>query len=232
MCRYDVHVLLHDVMIGVRSDYLSDSVTIGIGATMFDAWCSHHDVDQVQSKSQQDERTTVCLYEKTMTILITHRSPLHMAVMASLNSVVAVLLEKGANINAVRLYIFYHLSWSRRNRTIIVSSPYHHSLIDHQIELDSGRTALHMAISVTNLDLVQLLLSDGINISIRDFTGETAIHMAFRMAKTARDLTVLNSIMEHIKEDYTMINSQNSRTGDTILHIAVARWVTSSSDDV
>jgi len=119
------------------------------------------------------------------------RAPLHMAVMASLNSVVAALIDRGANVNAT--------------------------------ELDSGRTALHMAISVTNLDLVQLLLASGINISTRDFTGETALHLAFRMAKTARDLIVLNLLMEHIKDDQSLINSQNSRTGDTILHIAVAR---------
>jgi len=124
------------------------------------------------------------------------RSPLHVAVMSSLNGIVALLIERGANVNAE--------------------------------ELDSGRTALHMAISIGNLDIVQLLLTHGINVSKRDFMGETAVHFAFRTAKSARDQILLNLIMEHIKDDQPMINSQNSRSGDTILHIAVARCTKST----
>eukprot|EP01117_Protostelium_nocturnum_P008824 TRINITY_DN3162_c1_g1_i2.p1 TRINITY_DN3162_c1_g1~~TRINITY_DN3162_c1_g1_i2.p1 ORF type:complete len:1072 (-),score=356.89 TRINITY_DN3162_c1_g1_i2:53-3268(-) len=123
------------------------------------------------------------------------RSPLHMAVSSSMNTVVGMLLEKGADLNA--------------------------------IELDSGRTALHMAVATGSLDVVTLLLNSGLDITIKDYSGETAPHLAFRTAKSQRDLILLHLLLEKLR-DIGGYDLQNSRTGDTLLHIAAHRSQNSS----
>lgn len=106
-------------------------------------------------------------------------TPLHVAVRCDNGKLVELLLDRGANVNAVE----------RRNRTPLhaaVRYDSHKGLVELLLKkgaivnaIDNlGMTPLHFALKYDNGKLVELLLEKGANISAVDMRGQTPLHIA------------------------------------------------------
>ena len=70
--------------------------------------------------------------------------------------------------------------------------------------IGDGRTALHQAASVGNLELLKLLMSRGADVNAKNSTGETALHLAARFGHLeAAKLLVASGALVNEKTKYT-----------------------------
>jgi ankyrin repeat protein len=128
-------------------------------------------------------------------------------------SMMALLLEKGANVNACEesgTTKLHHICMMESNVTLLVQAG-----IDVHAKNNKGETALATAIHYNKQDLVNRLLQEGADPNAIDNKGWTALHVASDRGGRA-------DMMGPLFEAGVNVNAA-SDSGTTALHIAVRR---------
>lgn len=138
-------------------------------------------------------------------------SSLHLAAKNCRSDVVAVLLEAGADVNALNRAHETALHITARDGCMEITELLlkHGAVIDLQTR--SKMTALHYASMVGNLDIVKLLRENEADINIMNVSGETPLHFAVMLGHEDTALFLLDGT--------TNINAKNDRK-ETLLHYA------------
>lgn len=153
-------------------------------------------------------------------------------------------------IEKQRLDIIYLLINNKAdlNRTNSSQTPLHYAvkfsldqvvktLIENKVLLDrvdtlTGETALHLAVRNQNYDLVNKLLDSGASLIYMDNHGDTPLHVSVKACCTSHETMITLVLLEKAKGNSQVLNFQNSKTGETILHIAVDRFLKKSYPNV
>lgn len=137
------------------------------------------------------------------------KTVLHYAVLQNEFEIVNSLLLNGADINARKLETsvpFYN------NSSDLTTQKYFSTYLEHIN--DSGNTPIHYAILKGALRIIDLFLSKGASVNIKNYNGETSLHYGAKYG----DLEIVDKLI-YYKAD---INAMNKR-GNTALHIAILK---------
>lgn len=144
-------------------------------------------------------------------------SAVFQAANAGKTQLVAYLLKKGVNINALNEENWNLLHVASRKghvdlaKLLLGSSPPIHI----NAQTNTGWTALLMAVYINHSDLVRLLIQKGANLDLYNQERWTAFHIAAK----AGNVEILEELLKKSKQPRSSINSQN--TQDWIpLHLA------------
>lgn len=109
---------------------------------------------------------------------IGNRTPLHQAAFGGAHRVVALLIDRGADVNARTEFDWVPLHYAAASESGKIAE----LLIDNGANLDiandDGLTPLHFAVDFGNVQMVRLLLAGGANVNTRDREGRTPLDCA------------------------------------------------------
>lgn len=138
------------------------------------------------------------------------------AVYAGSSDVLEVLISAEADLNIVAREMYSALSTAiMENRPEIALL-----LLEHRVDVDrhygeERLTALHLAVSNDQHEIVEALLARGVDLESCDASGDTALQLAVQRNQM--------DTVEILLHNGAPINRRNERTGETVLHDAVKR---------
>jgi len=141
-------------------------------------------------------------------------TPLHSACSRGRGSVAKVLIDNGADVNAVTRGGRTPLHYAARNKDLGTASLLIAKGANVNAKGNRGRTSLHFAADSGNKDLTELLIAKGADVNAKDNDGKTPLHFAADSGN--KDLTEL-LIAKGAK-----VNAKDNR-GKTPLNVAANR---------
>ena len=138
---------------------------------------------------------------------------LYLAVECGMLSVVVALLKKGANVNSVRKDSSapLHIAAKKGSKEMCALLATH-SQTNINLQLKSGKTALHIAVEYNHPDVVSFFLERGANPALSGWDKETSLHTAI----LSGNYQAASDIIEHCRtkgqqaEFISLLNQKNS----------------------
>ena len=138
-------------------------------------------------------------------------APLHIASFCGFETIINILLEKGADINALDSDEYTSLMQAILHKHDAVINLLLEKGAHVEINSRNQQTALHIAVQCSNESVVRLLLEKGANIGARNSFGQTALHLAARDGQKSVIMVLLE-----MKAEVNLLNIYD----DTALHFA------------